>query len=328
MAENDNHHIIQKAYLEKFAIDNDPRRIVSIKINNIQNEWDGKLSTPYIKKNSENEFQYYEVEDAPFLSILLGSEPDKKYIEKDINQSFENNFSRLWDGLTMSSSDFTFDNRYDLIRLIYHYKLRCTKVRDSINLDVIKNDINQYLYDVLTKDRTVSSQEFDGLADQLERITKARDETNQRDLHNSLISTNHSTPSPESEINILRLVESEWVLLCTNKDKEFITSDNPGFSFDGNSWNLLPDNNNSFDFYFPLTPLFCLNIRCSPGRNVRNIVRINVVNLNEEKVDWINHGMGSTCNLRIYSNNKKNLENLVKKYKLGIYSDDYLTPPN
>ncbi len=93
--------------------------------------------------------------------------------------------------------------------------------------------------------------------------------------------------------------------------KQFITSDNPGFTFTGNIAISLGGFGNHFEFYFPLSPRLCLYLKSTDIENSNFIEKIVYpIFVNKSEVEKINKVTKSLCIKSIFANNKKALENI------------------
>lgn len=95
--------------------------------------------------------------------------------------------------------------------------------------------------------------------------------------------------------------------------KEFITSDNPGFTLIGNTTLSLGGFGGEFEFLFPLSPNSCLYLNSNYIESKSSIEKIIYpVMINSTRVEQINNITKSLCIKNIFSYNRKTLEKMKR----------------
>jgi|GEM_PF-2595899 len=245
---------------------------------------------------------------------------DPKEVEAKVNKSFEDDVHRLWAILHTNPSDLTINDRIRIVEIIYHFKLRTEKVRNEISIEMVEEFVEHIrVYNI---NNQKLQNEWHIIKPQLIA------EFSEKNIHNVMLILSAKYPDSFKDIFIKTLACSHWEILKPFDEGTFCVSDNPGFSCNEDGcYNFFPEDiSKELDLYFPLSRDRCLRISYN-GKILSNTNNVYITLTTNYEMEEINYREALTCHEMIYCDSKETLENLVKKYKLGIYSDNHFTPP-
>ncbi|MGV3558330.1 DUF4238 domain-containing protein [Larkinella arboricola] len=183
---------------------------------------------------------------------------------------YENKLDKILKKLIDNKSIITLQEAFEFSFALFDIKMRNERIRNTL---LSKESLNITFENLLNEHKKSpesiqpllqrNGMDFDNFLEVFEKIrsTWLSDISLQKDLHNKYLLENKSNPSSIVKLIISKLALGEWYVLNTIINNQFITSDNPGYCFDGNNCLYNTKFGGAFDFYFPLTPYYLLIIK-------------------------------------------------------------------
>ncbi len=242
---------------------------------------------------------------------------DENQIEKIAFRQLENNYPRILSKLTyFSNSPIIIDkNDYRLfLKSLVTIKRRNPTTRntliksyiDSYNSEEAIPEFKAYLLEEAAKENVILDSKLEAL---IENYISRR-VTNPDWLYDMYLSA-YLNPSDFKVIENIttQLYSLKQFILHVPINKQFITSDNPGFTKTKDILISAGGFGSSFEFYFPLTPSICLYLNSSIEEGSLTIEKaIYPSFLNENEVSEINRFTKIIANKKLFGNNKTILE--------------------
>lgn len=307
-------HYVPQAYLRRF-LNIDGQLFTLVKNNVFQPERIKGFSTA-AKGYYPN---FYVIKDAKQLS-RYGIE-DVQYIEKHFAGDQDNACPELLDKIIGLTDTLLWSDAVRVAQLLLSFKLRNPALRKTFEDKATAQLLADYRLSLL-------SHEQSPVRSLLAEMSKRDVEESFLRIREGLIAfINHQDFATNVHTDgILQffigrndvvnevteyLLSSNWILFETNPDFPFITSDNPGFTFDDNR---NPHNLNFGEaeiFCFPLSPIYCLitmgtDLRSNEDNTYKKIIAFKS---NDELVRKVNYGTFSTCHEYIFSSDENMLQN-------------------
>ena len=123
-----------------------------------------------------------------------------------------------------------------------------------------------------------------------------------------------------TEFNVIKNIIEDFFklkqfVLISDSNKEFITSDNPGFTQIENLVYNVGGFGNSYEFYFPLTPKLCFYLNSNnKNSNIKaKEIMIRPLSVSSDTVEAINLNSYQMCNKKIFALSKNSLQIIEKK---------------
>ncbi|MBS1776879.1 MAG: DUF4238 domain-containing protein [Bacteroidetes bacterium] len=290
-------HIIPKTYLRYWKIEPNKNFVYGI---DFSNEYKKGVQTFGLNDKVFKEHKYYNINNC--------SNP---YILEDF---FGTNIESIWNDIMdeiNEEKNLSKEVREKIILWLYVSKMRSPYMRN--NIERITNFIAKTDERYINKDISIEKEkQIESISKRIAKQIHLGSFVN-KEQHNNLWDLFSKT-----------LNAKQWRILKSTTDFEFWTNDNPGFSpnmdkrfaIENPYHHVIELNANSFIF-FPLSPKYCLEI--SPFF-VGTPLEISALNMkieyeqaDLEVVDYINRGIFFTKTKILVSNNKKSLEQSIRR---------------
>lgn len=300
------HHFVPQFYLKQFTSTQKSfwkKRIDYDKIS-ITNP------TKVCYEHDANRFRFLE-------SLLTNNITDEYYVETQAFKYQENNYNRIIRSLLKYQDAPKIIDKAEY-QLFLETLLTIKRRNPSSRKGIIKNFRDGYnteegrqkllqLYSEAT-----GNTEIDPVTRaNIEQLMTSRSQ-NPDHLHDMYL----SAFVPNDEYTTIRevsndLYQRKQYILLSPVGRQFITSDNPGFIKSGDNIISLGGFGGDFEFYFPLSPSYCLYIN-SKDIEQKNIMEktIYFLMIDQEKVSIINNATKSVCINLIFGYTKEILESL------------------
>lgn len=248
------HHIIGRQYYKFFASADEKIFCRRIKVRN------GKIyNTRYDEVEHRNNF--FSLSPPGKHPLINKANYDKLYIEIDLFQKYEDQYSPLVLKLIDSTSSFSFVDKEELIKSIHLFKYRSIKVREHYVGKMTLNEKSYYKSLIATEKSMIDA--FKGYEEYIQNYAhylRSFALPDKKDIQNEMIINLVENTLTDHSHYLNMLIKGKWRLLEINNGTEFITSDSPGFSYLNGLYHDFYYKDKGFDFYFPLSKKWCLVI--------------------------------------------------------------------
>jgi hypothetical protein len=256
------HHFVPECYLRNFLVDRQFFILDTVKLKKGMNEYP-KPSLPAKICYFED---YYKIQPEFKSNTFPLGNLDELFIESKVLKNLEDKFPALYLLVTEQQS-LTLQDAIDLADFIIQLKLRnpfwlnnvIEKKKDEW-IDAILSDISS----VAKKNprfAKIADEKKQQLIDMVRERNKTDPNFSKQLLLFSLFQRYNSDEGDDERNRKIRetMIDCSWKLLVAPANGPyFITSDNPGFSLDTNKIVYNTRFIDYFEFYFPLSPTYCL----------------------------------------------------------------------
>lgn len=263
---------------------------------------------------------YYEIPERFKSKYPDHFHQDPLFIEKEVFKKFENSYHSFFNKITKDRS-LSFGETKEFSRYLLQLKIRnlywqneSIKNMDD-HLETAKNSVKT-LIEKKHEFSHIPSEWIEVLI-QLEGARFKNDkDSGLRIMLERLIEWN-ADPEKYSDF-IENMINSKWILLInTNKNNPFITTDNPGYSVHKNNGISNVKLADGYRFFFPISPEYCLYITDLESDSKGSRKKIHIKRAELEYVNIINNRSLMHFNNIVISNCKTILSDIKNKIETG-----------
>jgi hypothetical protein len=305
------HHYVPQCYLKNFRSENGGP-LFTLNIEHLKKNYNTKIKSQhpgaicYINN-------YYSIKDK---LIFSGELKAIDFVEKIVNHYYEDSYQSVFEKL-INDQSISLEDAMFVSDFLVHLKIRNPfQIGLNENLKIEKIiQVAQGRYSSLKNEAIkwgFSSVFFDSIYEN-EIIKLINKESLTKDFQ--LESLVQKFTNPEKNLALFReaILSCQWTLIESKNDQElFITTDNPGIAIDifGNTHNTKFAN--GFNFFFPISPKYTLEISDSKKDHLRtNKKEIKGRSINSKLVRGLNHLFTKVSTRYLIANNARTLQNFI-----------------